>query len=571
MKALLCLWVAAWATPAELDSSQMQQLRNFEKNYDAKTNLSGTNLRYNLQYAALLYGRNQAPDSRKADLIIEKVISYQNTDKNAQVYGQSGFAAGDTPGDLNVALFHGPYYFIRLWPHIIKMAPATAEKFKQSARRLAEAADRRWDEEVFDIHRDFKAYTNVFIMQINTLQLAGNALQDERLRRRAESQWQRWFNHISYYGIDEFTSPSYSNIDIENLLNIHEYARQPKMKAQVTMVLDFFATQQYAVSHPLLKTQIVGSSRNYRSFVKPGNNEVDIIKESPEGSYTKPAQLAQEYANRTFPYEASGRATIHPFFYKSYQTANGGLGSMTGGNYFWQQIHCLVALGKNEEERALAYLPGSFTPINGFVEQQKNTALCVFSRTANTYIRTQAQSPYQAIKEAFGGFGMGVTTGWQEKVNNENQLILSAYNQEMHVYPFALKNGKVVPVKLVYKKRDKTTEKNYHKREADFGEYVFPDDAAWVGCWVTYVPAGTKVPKPTITYQLRNKVITVKAKNLILTLFQQPAGEITQLYKQDWRTTPLLQTPAETVCPANLPAVRPMLRPANLNNVFRLI
>lgn len=539
------------ATPA--DSVNTRELARFAEQFDPKTGLSGTVLRYNLHYAALLYERGADADRQRADAIVDRIIQFQDTTADAKTYGQFPFFTDSKLGDQNVALFMAPYYFRELWPHQPRMTPTLAVRFRQSAYRLAEAAERRWDDEVFDIERDYKAYTNVFVMYINTLQLAGKYLRNDRLLRKAQTQWTRWFNHVSYYGIDEFTSPSYSNIDTENLLDIYDEATAPELKRQVKQVLDFLATQQYGISHPLLKLPICGSSRDYRNFQKSGNLEVDLVKGPLRGSYQPPARLAQPYATRQFPYEVTGRATQTPFRYNSYQTANGGMGSMTGGNYFWQQIHCMVAVGRSQQQREVAFLPGSFTPINGYVRQQANTALCVFSRSAATYHRTQARLADAAVPATFGEFGVGVTNGWQVVVNDASHLVLRAYGQEMHVYPFTLTDGNVMPIQLVYKKRSQISARGYHQRAADFGEYVFPEGVQWVGCWITYIPIGSQVVKPVLTYRTTDGIIRFQAdKTLSVALFQQLTGELTELYEQDWRTMSLLKTPTETIWPGTL-------------------
>lgn len=276
------------AGASDLDSTKTRELAQFERAFDSQSGLSGKTLRFNLHYAALLYERGSTNDRERANAIVGQIIQFQDTSATSRTYGQFPFFTDSKLGDQNVALFMAPYYFRELWPHRSQMPPVLAGRFQQSAVWLAEATERRWDEEVFDIKRDYKAYTNVFVMYINTLQLCGKYLQNDRLLRKAQAQWSRWFNHVSYYGIDEFTSPSYSNVDAENLRDIHNEATMPDLKQQAKQVLDFLATQQYGISHPVLKLPICGSSRDYRSFQQVGNREVDLVKDVPEGSYQKP-------------------------------------------------------------------------------------------------------------------------------------------------------------------------------------------------------------------------------------------------------------------------------------------
>ena len=121
--------------------------------------------------------------------------------------------------------------------------------------------------------------------------------------------------------------------------------------------MDFLYLQQSAVTHPLLKIPVSGIARDYREFTKYNDARVEFLQHDVQG-YTPPAKAIEINTNRKYPFEATGRTGALPFVYKTYQTPNAAMGSMSGwGNYYWQQIYCMAAMGKSEKEKATLLFP----------------------------------------------------------------------------------------------------------------------------------------------------------------------------------------------------------------------
>lgn len=137
---------------------------------------------------------------------------------------------------------------------------------------------------------------------IQALLLFARCLDSERLRRDGQAQWQRWFVHISTYGIDEFCSSTYNEVVYEGLLGIRAAATDTRMRAEVTRVLDHVSALQHAVSHPVLRLDVVGSSRDYRRFLKPGGGAFRYLDHAGDAAYRPPAEALREFRHRDYPH-----------------------------------------------------------------------------------------------------------------------------------------------------------------------------------------------------------------------------------------------------------------------------
>jgi hypothetical protein len=243
-----------------------------------------------------------------------------------------------------------------------------------------------------------------------------------------------------------------------------------------------------------------------------------------------------------------------PFRFQSWQEERVAMGTMTGGNYFWQQIHCMVAVGNSDTERAVMFMPGAFTPTSGFAAQHGLTALCVFSREPNHLHRTQYPMPDHAVHEFQQQFGIGITGNWKTSLTVPANLVLSAYGYDVQIHPFEIRDGNVQPVTLGRIQQHDMGQKNFHRRPAEFDAFVFPGESVRFGCFIAVSKAGETPPTPAILSSVSAGTLTVSAGDPRLTvrLFRQHSGELTECYPDDWRTLPLLETPGYKLHPGEL-------------------
>lgn len=537
---------------AALSPSDLRQLQNYEAMYDRGKGLLKYNkqqsavAQHSLPYALLLLRRNNQADHQRAITIITAVLDHQLHEPDWE-RGRFPFLFPETWRDLNANLFMTPY-LVAIHTHWRDKLPAPlANRFEKALYESVNIVERRWADELFDIHRDFVAYTNIFILYIRALYMLGSTLKIPRLTRDARAQWQRWFNHTSLYGIDEFTSPSYSEVVYEGLLDIRELVKNdPTIYKEVTLILDHLCTLQHALNHPLMRIEAVGVSRDYRLFVPPGQGAFAFLEHKTTQGYTPPEHVIQSFKNRQFPYRVAGRAGTNPFRFQSWQDRTAAMGSMTGGNYFPQQIHLLAAVGESPENRACAYfnaMPDN--PIQGYVRQHDHRALCLYARTPTTYHRYQLRKSPEKNRPLKGTFPpcLGLTQAWEKQNSQPGIFTAAAYGYTLRVLCLTLQNDRLTPI---------TLKKDHDKLDVGKGNHVTgwwgDPDALWSVFLVELLPAAQLLKPVTLKGKVADTHISLEESGgLNLSLHRRPNGELVELYDEDWRTLPLLQTPTHTL------------------------
>lgn len=115
-----------------------------------------------LGQATRLYRSDIPENINRADSILNAVISIQVTDEESGNFGLWPWYPGGEIGDKNVPLFHAHHMLVDLWELQDKMSFTTRAAFELSCRRLVKAAERRYDEEIWELGREYVAYSNVF-------------------------------------------------------------------------------------------------------------------------------------------------------------------------------------------------------------------------------------------------------------------------------------------------------------------------------------------------------------------------------------------------------------------------
>lgn len=162
----------------------------------------------------------------------------------------------------------------------------------------------------------------------------------------------------------------------------------------------------------------------------------------------------------------------------------------------------------------------------------------------------------RGVHEATGTVGLGLSDGWTHSADGA-RLTFTAYGHRATVDPFVLREGAVEPATLSPRRRDNLNQGlPFHSTPVAMLEYVFPAEAPWVGCLIQLTNEAAPVPAPPgFDLVEADRHLTLReAQGLQLRLFHQPSGEISELYEIDWRTTPLLQCPEQTLWPGELAA-----------------
>ncbi len=495
---------------------------------------AGTRTRLSLELAIGLL-RNGKPDA--AAQSIDAVLALQCADPDAYAYGQFPLNLGPWDyQDLNIILFLLPHLLELEVAHAATLPSATRARLATALDRAGDAVLRRWDEEVFDLHRDHVCYTNVALLQIRSLVLLGRYRQQPRLLRVAAGQWRRWFTHAAYFGIDEFLSPTYAEVDREALDDILLHAEDPRMLIEARVVLDHILAEQAAVLHPVLGLPLCGSSRHHRGFIQPG---------PMAGGHAGPPVPAISTAH-DFPYRATGRAGLIPFRWRTWQLATAGLGSMSGGHVFWQQIHAIAAVGTDAWHRAVAWFPGRCTNTPGWTDQRDGDVLCLFHRGITSMHGTQWCVPRSQAAEPLGEHGLGIIGSWLER-HEASRLILSAHDWNLVVDTWA--DG--APAPLHRQDCTSTGQAGTHGSTTTFAEWTFPNHATWFAARMRLVSASAPLPAlPAWRWSTDGHGVSLADGDRVVEVKVLPHGEAVSSEGLR-RDEPLLQTPELRVLPGS--------------------
>lgn len=520
-------------------SKEELRMQELERHYQPEERLINGNFGLSLEYATLLYLSDKSENVARADSILDAVIAFQNSDEESGNYGLWAWGPNLEIGDKNVPLFHAHHMLVNLWEVQSKMSFTTRAAFTLSCHRLVEAAERRFNEEIWELGREYVAYSNVFAMYVQTLVVASERFNNSRLKRMSDVQWVRFYNHWKFYGIDEFLSTTYDDVIFRALLDIRQFAGDERMKREVTEMLDSVYLLQSAVTHPLLKLPVSGIGRDYRNCQRTGDIRVPFLKKTPL-EYSPDEKVRRMNERRTYPFQATGKAGTLPFIFHTYQLKDVAMGSMTGwGNYFWQQIHCIASAGKNENERATLFIPGTYTPNNGFTDQKELSTFCIYNRLPTMWHITQWRGDLSDIRSTMCEFGVGISDNFTQVEQNNEKIVLQAYGYDFYLFPFQLKADKLSSCNLILKKRD-TTSPLYHQRAADFQEYVFPEAPDWFGVYVKIVKNGTKVKKPHFFYEKEEPGVlhfsTDAGHSIRIRIMEQ--GNSVQIHEKDLNLIP---------------------------------
>lgn len=488
--------------------------------------------------SALLEGGGRQAVEEAAGLITH-VLDAQDLDADGPRYGQVPMQLPGSPGDLNAALFRLPL-LASLDARRHSLPAEIAHRLHVAAEAMVTAAERRWDEELFDPHRDGLAYSNVTLLQVRALAIGSRITKQDRLRRRAVATWRRWLHRIALTGVDEFLSPTYGAIVLETLRELPNLLADPQSTTEIARVQSHLAAIFRAVTHPILEVPVCGMSRSYRRSFLPGHAPAW----SPElARLPSPSDEPHRYPRR-----AAGRATAVPFRWTSFQQPAWGLGSFTGGHYFWQQIQLVAAAGTSRDARDLCWMPAAPTPTPGFVAQRDGTALCLFSRTAATLHATQWAGRTESPRERAGSYGVAVAGRWQLLAQTDGGYRLSSPDGPMlWLLPFVLREGGVQACRL----EERSPLPSLHALPADTAPhraYLFPEEPEQIGLVASFDALPTALP----VHCAAGRHHTLQAGRLTLAWTVLPDGRMVEQYDDDWRTAPILQSPELTLYPGDL-------------------
>lgn len=107
------------------------------------------------------------------------------------------------------------------------------------------------------------SYTNIYVMRVWNLMALGQVFQNESVFQEGLQAFDIWLNHIAHFGNREFDSPTYSGVDLESLLLMHQFIRDTSVHRKVEDVLKFFLIDLAAHYNPVGGFLAGAHSRDY--------------------------------------------------------------------------------------------------------------------------------------------------------------------------------------------------------------------------------------------------------------------------------------------------------------------
>jgi hypothetical protein len=118
------------------------------------------------------------------------------------------------------------------------------------------------------------SYTNIFLMNLTSGLLLGQALGDGAATQKAEQQFDAWFDYTRRNGIHEFDSPTYYAVDLDSLVEGFRYAAKPEDRRKFEQALDYLWTDIAASFLPSAHRLVGPYSRDY-DFLR-GRGGMDV-------------------------------------------------------------------------------------------------------------------------------------------------------------------------------------------------------------------------------------------------------------------------------------------------------
>lgn len=207
-----------------------------------------------LVYAVAL--RKYKIDIQRADRIIDAVLKLQDLREDSPYFGLWPWYLEESidemsPPDFNYADFCGK-----------ELALSVVYGYdKEKVRKALEAAS------YCIMKRDVQPwYTNICILGAFVTLLIGQIYEDKAVFDYGKKRLKKF---MEYNQIDEYNSPTYAKIAIEELTNIKTHIQDAECKAMAEILLDRFWKMVMEHYHPATRQWAGPMARAYTTFLKP--------------------------------------------------------------------------------------------------------------------------------------------------------------------------------------------------------------------------------------------------------------------------------------------------------------
>jgi len=136
------------------------------------------------------------------------------------------------------------------------------DRLSEKARAQLEA-EIRYAAEGIRRHKVLVSYTNIFLMKTANCIFIGENLPDETLAKEGYAMLDQWLDYTRQNGIHEYSSPTYTGVDLGSLGLLAKYPREPAIRTKAKKALRLIWTEIAANWFPSFEGIAGTHSRDY--------------------------------------------------------------------------------------------------------------------------------------------------------------------------------------------------------------------------------------------------------------------------------------------------------------------
>ena len=175
------------------------------------------------------------------DLLFDVAAEMQDRNPDSRTFGNFRWSWRDGfVMDLNAVDFCMQTGSLIARDHLDKMSPAQREKFLAVLDRAIAGCL---------AHRVRDSYTNIAIMNAANLILLGEARERRDVFEEGVKRLDAFTLNVALFGVHEYSSPTYTAVDIVNLHRLHAYVRDSAVRDRAERLLKLFYTDICASAH----------------------------------------------------------------------------------------------------------------------------------------------------------------------------------------------------------------------------------------------------------------------------------------------------------------------------------
>lgn len=374
---------------ATVNTALRNELPALERNAQTTKSMDTRDLSNGALVALLTTGNGSM-----AERLLDRQFAAQDMNEGDPEYGQFKWRTGDPKVTTKNAIDFGA---LALGPIFLNFGDRLSSQFKASARPHLQAAIA-----ALRNHHVRVTYTNIYLMNVVSMMLIGQALHDGSAISEAEQRMNAWMALTQRNGITEFESPTYYTADIDALVQGYRYAANPSDKAKFKSALDYIWTDIAANYLPAASKMSAPYSRDYDFLRGVGSltawlHDEGWTTERPSKGHVlfERAALLDDFRPGGYHPSASIKALA---FSGPRNVTSRRNDKSNGGRFAWIGRNIALGCGSGHYSPQDKMFAATFA---GFETPQMNVALDVYNNPYGTQRRNQGPGHHKPVHLAY--------------------------------------------------------------------------------------------------------------------------------------------------------------------------